>query len=55
MKVTAAEKKLLELYRKADAETKKSALKILKGEDDDSSDSILEDILGVVQSMLESK
>lgn len=54
MKVTAAEKKLVELYRKADAETKKSVLNALKGEDD-MTDSILEDILGVVQSMLENK
>lgn len=54
IKVTAAEKKLVELYRKADAETKKSALNVLKGEDD-ATDSILEDILGVVQNMLENK
>jgi len=54
MKVTAAEKKLLELYRKADTETKKSVLKVLKGEED-TADSVLEDILGVVQSMLENK
>ena len=54
IKVTAAEKKLLELYRQADAETKKAAVKVLKGEDDDS-DSLLEDILGVVQDMLVSK
>jgi len=54
MKVTAAEKKLIELYRKADTETKKSVLKVLKGEED-TTDSVLEDILGVVQSMLESK
>jgi len=56
MKVTSAEKKLLELYRKADAETKKAAVKLLKGEDDDDAvNSILEDILGVVQGMLENK
>lgn len=54
MKVTATEKKLLELYRAADADTKKDVLKILKGEET-ASDSILEDILGVVQDMLESK
>jgi len=54
MKVTAAEKKLLELYRKADTETKKSVLNVLKGEED-TADSVLEDILGVVQSMLENK
>ena len=54
MSVTAAEKKLVELYRKADAETRKEALKVLKGEDD-GSESILEDILETVQGLLESK
>ena len=33
MQVTATEKKLVELYRKASSEDKKAALKILKGED----------------------
>ncbi len=55
IKVTAAEKKLLELYRKADAEAKKAAVNALKGEADDTADSVLEDILGVVQSMLENR
>ena len=32
MKVTATEKKLVEAYRQADAQTKKDALKLLKGE-----------------------
>ena len=54
VKVTAAEKKLIELYRKADAETRKEALKVLKGEDD-SSENILEDILETVQGLLENK
>lgn len=31
MKVTATERKLVEAYRKADSETKKNALKLLKG------------------------
>ncbi len=34
-KLTAAEKKFLELYRKADADTKKAAEEVLKGEKDD--------------------
>lgn len=55
MKVTAAEKKLVELYRQADAETRKAALKVLKGEEDTSADSILEGILDVVQDMLENQ
>ena len=33
MKVTATEKRLVELYRKADTETRKQAMKVLKGED----------------------
>lgn len=33
--VTAAEKKLLELYRKADADTKKEAVRVLSGEKGD--------------------
>ena len=41
MKVTAAEKKLVELYRNADSDAKKKALAILKGEETD-----IEDILG---------
>ena len=31
MKVTATEKRLVELYREADSDTKKSALKLLRG------------------------
>ncbi len=56
MKVTAAEKKLIELYREADSETKKDVVKLLKGEDIDAdADSILEGILSVVQDMMEKK
>ena len=32
VKVTATEKKLLELYREADSDTKKAAMALLKGE-----------------------
>lgn len=52
--VTAAEKKLIELYREADAETRSAALKLLKGEEE-SSESVLTSILDVVQDMLENK
>ncbi len=41
VKVTAAEKKLLELYREADSDTKKAAVSLLKGES-----SGIEDMLG---------
>ena len=54
MKVTAAEKKLVELYRDADADTKKKVLQLLKGEED-STDNLLEGILETVQSLLENK
>ena len=35
MKLTAAEKKLVQLYRKADADTKKAALTLLEGKEED--------------------
>jgi len=54
MKVTATEKKLVELYRKADADTKKAVLKQLKGEDT-MTDAILESLLSGVQDMISSK
>ncbi len=54
MQVTAAEKKLIELYREADSETKKRVVKLLKGEENDS-DSLLEDILETVVEMLGDK
>ena len=38
VKVTAAEKKLLELYRAADTDTKKSVIKMLNGEETDASE-----------------
>ena len=41
MQLTAAEKRLVELYRKADSDAKKAALKALKGEQEG-----LEDVLG---------
>ena len=54
MKVTATEKKLVELYRKADADTKKAVLKQLKGEDT-MTDAILESLLSGVQDMIAGK
>jgi hypothetical protein len=45
--VTAAEKKLLELYRAADADTKKAAVALLKGEKSQLS--------GILDSILENK
>lgn len=54
MQVTAAEKKLVELYRKADADTRKEALKALQGEED-GTENLLEDILETVQGLLANK
>ena len=45
LELTAAEKKLVELYRAADAETKKKAVAVLKGEQTDAAD-LLSSLLG---------
>lgn len=54
VKLTASEKRIIDLYREADSDTKKDVLKLLKGEEE-LSDSILEDILETVQGMLTSQ
>lgn len=48
MKLTNAEKKLVELYRKATTEQKEEALKALKGDDDPDLLSVLGDLLGKI-------
>ena len=55
VKVTSTEKKLLELYRAADSDTKKAAMNLLKGVETDAASSILESLLDSVQDMLEGK
>ncbi len=50
--LTAAEKKLLELYRAADADTKKKAVAVLKGEQTDAGD-LLSGLLGMLGSKAE--
>lgn len=50
MKVTATEKKLLELYRAADSDTRKAAEKLLKGEKADSD--LLTSLLGGAADLL---
>lgn len=52
--LTAAEKKLVELYRAADAETKKKALAVLKGEATDTGD-LLTTLLGSAMDMFGKK
>lgn len=54
VKVTAAEKKLLDLYRKADAATKKSVMKLLKGEKTQTED-MLGSLLGTAMDMFSKK
>ena len=48
VKVTATEKKLLQLYRDADSDTKKAAMSILKGETPESADVISSLLTGVL-------
>lgn len=54
IELTAAEKKLVELYRAADADTKKKAVAVLKGESSDMGD-ILSSLLGGAMDMLGKK
>ena len=54
MQVTAAERRLVELYREADTETRKDALKILRGQDS-LTDDIMEALLDSVQDMFSGK
>ena len=46
MNLTAAEKKLVELYRAADSDTKKAAVKLLKGEQEPGVADLLASLLG---------
>ena len=56
MKLTSAEKKLIELYRAADSDTKKEAVKVLKGDkDSDVANEILSSILGTAMESLLKK
>jgi len=53
MKVTAAEKKLIEAYREATADQKKISLKVLKGEYADTSLKVLDTIGSGLDSGIE--
>ena len=56
MQVTATERKLVELYRAADAETKKKALALLRGDDDGIGiDDILSGLGGILDVALGKK
>ena len=54
VKVTASEKKVLDLYRKADASTKKSVMKLLKGEKSEAED-MLGSLIGTAMDMFSKK
>ena len=54
MQVTATERRLVELYRAADTETRKDALKVLRGQDSLAED-ILESLLDGVQDKFSGK
>ena len=54
MQVTATERRLVELYRAPDTETRKDALKVLRGQDSLAED-ILESLLDGVQDMFSGK
>ena len=54
MTVTATEKKLVELYREADSDTKKSVMNLLKGVEDESS-AILSNFLSEAINLFTSK
>ena len=54
IELTAAEKKLIELYRDADSETKKKAVAVLKGESSEMGD-ILASLLGGAMDMFGKK
>ena len=54
MQVTAAERRLVELYRKASTEERKDALKALKGESS-LADDIMESLIDSVADMLTGK
>lgn len=55
VQVTAAEKKLLELYRKADTDTKKEAIRILSGEQGEGLGNVLNSLLGSAIDLLGKK
>lgn len=55
VKVTTAEKKLLELYRKADTDTKKEAIRVLCGERGEGLGELLNSLLGSAIDLLGKK
>jgi transcriptional regulator with XRE-family HTH domain len=54
MKVTATEKRLVELYREADSDTKKAALKLLRGQNI-VADELLESLIDGVTDLIKGE
>lgn len=54
MRVTATEKRLVELYREADSDTKKAALRLLRGQDIAAGE-VLENLLEGVSDLITGK
>ncbi len=54
MQVTATERRLVELYREADTETRKEALRVLRGQDSLTED-LSESLMDTVQDMFSDK
>lgn len=54
MKVTSAEKKLVELYRAADTDTKRAAMNVLKG-NDDTAGSIISSLIDGIADKIKGK
>lgn len=52
MKLNASEKKLIELYRKADSKTRTAAMKVLKGEKNETEE-VLSTLIGTVGDVMD--
>ena len=51
MKVTAGEKKILELYREADSDTRKAVEALLKGKKEEDPSDIVQSLLGIISTL----
>lgn len=51
MKVTAGEKKILELYREADSDTRKAVEALLKGKKEEDPSDIVQSLLGIISNL----
>ena len=51
VKVTAGEKKILELYRAADSETRKAVEALLKGKKEEDASDVIQSLLGLISNL----